>query len=105
MDVAMAEIEVAKTIADEITEFIDQKWKNQKCEVCETDSWEIYPEQTNFAYLPLGGESGPPQMLPPPSAPFVHVSCQNCGNLRLISKRALDRWREEQGTKAQKSSS
>jgi hypothetical protein len=89
----MAEIDVRRSLIDEVREFIDQKWKNSACELCGTDRWMVYPEPTTDVYLSVGDERGPPPA-PQPTVAFIPASCINCGNLRLIDARTFEKWRK-----------
>jgi hypothetical protein len=97
----MPEIEVQRTLLDDVREFIDEKWKHSECELCGTDRWMVYPEPTTHAYLPVGDERNPPS-IPQPMVPYVAVSCINCGNLRLIDARTFEKWRRHRDREAQK---
>lgn len=95
----MAEIEVQRTLLDDIREFIEQKWKHRECEICGTDRWMVYPEPTTHLSLPVGDEHGPPAIFPQPMVSYLPISCVNCGNLRLIDARTFENWRRDrQGT-------
>jgi len=89
----MTEVQVQRSLLDDIRDFIDEKWTKQSaCELCGTDRWMIYPEPSTHVYLPVGDEGGPPQA-PQPMAAFLPASCINCGNLRLIDARTFEKWR------------
>jgi hypothetical protein len=47
----MPEIEVQRTLLDDVREFIDEKWKHSESELCGTDRWMVYPEPNVYAYL------------------------------------------------------
>jgi hypothetical protein len=70
----MADIQVQRSLLDDIRDFIDEKWKHSACELCDTDRWMVYPEPTTHAYLPVGDERGLPQA-PQPMVPYLAVSC------------------------------
>ena len=90
----MAEIQVQRSLLDDIRDFIDEKWKHSACELCDTDRWMVYPEPTTHAYLAIGDEHGPPRV-PQPMVAFLPVSCINCGNLRLVDARTFEKWRKD----------
>jgi hypothetical protein len=91
----MTELQVQRSLLDDIRDFIEEKWKHSACELCDTDSWMVYPAPTTHVFLTVGSESGPPRVFPQPMVAFLPVSCINCGNLRLIDARTLERWRRE----------
>lgn len=101
----MAEITLEPTLIDEVIKFVEEKWKHSECEICGTDRWTVFPEFAAYAYIPVNNESGPASVIPPPSVPFLQLSCANCGNLRLVLKKVFDEWRAEQRAKTVKSSS
>ncbi len=90
----MADIEGRQSLLDDVREFIDQKWNNSTCELCDTDHWMVYPEPTTYVYLSVGDERSPPP-IPQPMVAFIPASCINCGNLRLIDARTFEKWRRE----------
>jgi hypothetical protein len=90
----MAEIEVQRSLLDDVREFIDEKWKHSECELCGTDRWMVYPEPTTHLYLTVGDARSPPSA-PQPMVAYLPVSCINCGNLRLIDTRIFEKWRKE----------
>jgi hypothetical protein len=93
----MAQIEVQRSLLDDIRDFIAENWKKDGgstsvCERCGTDRWMIYPEPTTHLYLAVGDERGPPAA-PQPMVAFLPASCTKCGNLRLIDARTFEKWR------------
>jgi hypothetical protein len=103
----MAEIEVSRTLIGDVREFIAQKWKNNKCEICDTDKWKVLPDAIAYARLDLanGDGKGVDPALFPYSILYLQVSCLNCGNLRLVDKGIFEDWRAEQKEATTKSSS
>jgi len=100
----MAEIEVARTLLDDINEFTAEKWKHSECELCGTDQWMFYPEPTEYVYMVVATKNGPPNIFPQPSIAFLPLTCVNCGNLRLIEARIFEKWREARRPGVKKSS-
>ena len=98
----MAEVELAKTLFDEISEFVGEKWTHSECELCGTDRWVAFPDFAAYAYLPVNSESGPSQVVPPPSTTYIQLFCNNCGNLRLVARQVFDEWRADRKTKPAK---
>ena len=92
----MAEVQVQRSLLDDIRDFIDEKWtRGSACELCGTDRWMVYPEPTPYAYLVVGDERGPPPTHSQPAVAFIPASCTTCGNLRLIDARTFEKWRRE----------
>ncbi|HEY3909157.1 MAG TPA: hypothetical protein VGM07_04615 [Stellaceae bacterium] len=98
----MAEIEVQRSLLDDVREFIEEKWKHSECELCGADRWMVYPEPNVYAYLLAASDKNVPQAYSHSTVPYVPVSCVNCGNLRLIDARTFEQWRSERGLKARK---
>jgi len=96
----MPEIEVQRTLLDDVREFIDKKWKHSECELCGTDRWMVYPEPNVYAYLIAASDKNAPQSFAHAMVPYVPVSCVNCGNLRLIDARTFEKWRRERDPEA-----
>jgi hypothetical protein len=89
----MAEIDVQRSLLDDIREFIDEKWKHSECELCGTDRWMVYPEPNSYAYLIAAGEPGMVQPFAHATVAYIPLSCSNCGNLRLVDARIFEIWR------------
>ncbi len=90
----MAEIEVSRTLLDDIKEFISEKWTHSECELCGTDRWMTYPEPNEYVYLTVGAKAAPLALSSNAAVAFLPLSCVNCGNLRLLDARIFERWRE-----------
>ena len=102
----MAEIEVTKTLLDDVKRFTDAKWKHHECEICGIENWGIFPEDHVYMYVPVAADrTNPFRVMPPLARPILPLSCQNCGNVRLIDKEVFEEWRTEQWLQATKSSS
>src|SRR5579863_9330852 len=101
----MAEIESASTLLDDVKKFTESRWKHHECEICGIESWLLYPDMIAYVRIPISGEDTTPQLLPPPSRGALPLTCQNCGNIRLIDIEVFHRWRSEQKVKTTKSSS
>jgi RNase P subunit RPR2 len=95
----MAEIEVARSLLDDVRQFIREKWKRSACELCDTDLWAIYPDPNTFIYLVAAGGPGMFQPYPHSTVPYLPVSCVNCGNLRLVDAGIFEKWRAEKATR------
>src|SRR6266851_3488781 len=91
----MAEIEVTKTILDDLREFSAEKWKHSECELCGTDKWGVNPEPFTLVYLPTTAEEELQRGYAHASILYFPVSCLNCGNLRLIWRGIFEQWRAD----------
>ena len=92
----MPQVEVARTLLDDVRDFIDEKWKHSECERCGTDKWAIAPEPLSYVSLDAGINPSP---FSGQAMACVALICTNCGNLRLVAKGAFDKWREERTEK------
>ena len=94
-------VALARTLLDEISDFVREKWKHSECELCGTDRWLALPDDAAYAYIPVNSEGGPAGNVPPPSSVYVQLLCSNCGNLRLVAKQVFDEWRRVRETNAE----
>jgi hypothetical protein len=90
----MAEIDVQRSLLDDVRDFIDEKWVHSECELCGTDRWIIFPEPNTYAYLIAASDRGP-QAYEHATVAYLPLSCSNCGNLRLVFKQVFDQWRAD----------
>ena len=94
----MTDIEVTRTILDDIREFVEEKWKHSECEICGTDSWGVNPEPLSYAHFTVGADLAP-NVIPAPSVGALMLNCTNCGNIRFVAKWTFDQWRAERTKK------
>lgn len=72
-----------KPDANEIIEFLNEKWKNQACPMCGGHEWTVGDRmfelrEFNNGSITVGGPSSS-------VAPVIPVVCSNCGNTILIN--------------------
>jgi hypothetical protein len=101
----MAEIELERTILDDVKDFVDEKWKHSECEICGNDHWGINPEPASYVHLPMGSGEQTLSISSILSANCLILNCTNCGNVRLVVKGIFDQWRAERKGRTTKSSS
>ncbi len=78
---------------DDLRLFIKEKWGDGLCECCGKDSWIFggsHSEQIGALIRPSedGNYSIPGSLL---AESYVMV-CNNCGNVRLLSRYIVDKW-------------
>lgn len=74
---------IRKATANEIIEFVKEKWNTQKCPMCENNKWEVSESCFGLAgfdkdNLIYGGENCP-------LMPMIALICNNCGNIIFIN--------------------
>lgn len=62
-----------------ITKWIENKWKNRKCECCGEDAWTVEDHLGAVPSIDIGGFAAPYSYV------YVLVICDNCGNTRFVN--------------------
>jgi len=81
-----------------LLEFLREKAKNFKCDVCGKSEWRIFAQEGHSVILPIQNEQ---QLLEKASITFerfmlmIPYSCTNCGNIRAIDRKVIQQWAEK----------
>jgi hypothetical protein len=75
----------------EIERFFQEIWKNKGCEICGTTAWSILPDNSKYAYLPIG-DGKVPSTLSERVLPCLNIICFTCGNAKLLTISVIKHW-------------
>ena len=80
---------------DDILRFWEEKGAKPECELCGHPGWKAHNEKGGYSgYMVLQpvahvGFGGPAQIV---TSPVLYLSCDKCGNVRLINRSLLLSW-------------
>ncbi len=76
--------------------FLDNKWKNRKCEICGEDSfWTLEVKNDKYSVIPSMAGDSEITVLGGRVHVGINLICQNCGNLKLLMVHFIQKWISE----------
>jgi ribosomal protein S27E len=87
----MTDIHGSDNVLEDARIFVEEKWKNIRCERCESNDWTM--DSDLFGYVNVNSDWGQEMESFDRQLRFLAIACNNCGNLALIWKGIFDKWR------------
>jgi hypothetical protein len=86
----------ADILSADLLRFLDNKWKDRRCEICDESSfWTIEAPTDKYSVIPAISGDSEVTVFGGRAHVGINLICQNCGNLKLLMVHFIQKWISE----------